>query len=204
MDKKELIKQIIQLEWAMFTAVENVGGTASCQKDQSTFQIMRQSQAEAWTLEILESYLDDLEMAGMKGRNLMTEKYARMMAYTDPEAYDAIKDRLPTISSDLEDMIEAIVTINTRWQDSIASRYPNLKSVGRKTNSYEDSKESTSVMTYLRGELGTYSRATIKLIYKYTVEQEKNKVNLAELIAHKMVEFYGYKTLEEADERIGR
>ena len=48
---------------------------------------MRTSQAEAWTEKLLKSYYDDLLQAKSHNRNLMTEKYARMMESTFPEEY---------------------------------------------------------------------------------------------------------------------
>ena len=52
----KLIENIIRLEWDMFQKVKNVGGRASCQDDFKTFHIMRRSQYENWTDEMLLSY----------------------------------------------------------------------------------------------------------------------------------------------------
>jgi len=78
----EIIEKIISLEWEMFQRVENEGGRASCQDDPTTFYHMRKSQFSAWTEEICLSYLEDLRAAAKSGRNLVEEKYARMMAST--------------------------------------------------------------------------------------------------------------------------
>lgn len=71
----------------MFSHVSNVGGPASCQMRPDTFKIMRKSQAATWSDELLASYLEDLKAATREGRNIMTEKYARMMESTFPEEY---------------------------------------------------------------------------------------------------------------------
>lgn len=65
----------------------DVGGPASCQMRPDTFKIMRKSQAATWSDELLASYLEDLKTATREGRNIMTEKYARMMESTFPEEY---------------------------------------------------------------------------------------------------------------------
>ncbi len=77
--KEELIAKIIGIEWEMFRSVTNIGGTAGCQEDPKTFEIMRPSQAMSWSDEALESYLEDLQEAEKNERNLITEKYARIM-----------------------------------------------------------------------------------------------------------------------------
>ena len=89
MNKDELIDAIVQLEWPMFAGVNNEGGKAACQMDLATFRIMRISQYSAWGEELLESCLADLRAAQNQGRNLMTEKYARMMKTTFPDEYGA-------------------------------------------------------------------------------------------------------------------
>ena len=95
MNKDELIDAIVQIEWPMFAGVNNEGGKAACQMDLATFRIMRISQYSAWGEELLESCLADLRAAQNQGRNLMTEKYARMMKTTFPDEYPAIEKSLP-------------------------------------------------------------------------------------------------------------
>ena len=94
MNKDELIDAIVQIEWPMFAGVNNEGGKAACQMDLATFRIMRISQYSAWGEELLESCLADLRAAQNQGRNLMTEKYARMMKTTFPDEYPAIEKSL--------------------------------------------------------------------------------------------------------------
>lgn len=78
-----------------FQNVPNVGGKALCQEDFNTFQIMRASQAASWSEATLESYLDDLKVAEGANRNLLTEKYARMMQSKWPSEYARIEHLLP-------------------------------------------------------------------------------------------------------------
>ena len=71
----------------MFQETENIGGRASCQDQYDTFYANRYSQHNALELDTLESYRKDLADAKAIGRNLITEKYAFMMEFTDPEYY---------------------------------------------------------------------------------------------------------------------
>ena len=89
--KEDLIASIVALEWEMFQNVNNVGGRAACQDNFETFSVMRSSQATAWSEAALASYLEDLTDAQENGRNLLTEKYARMMEFTAPLEYARIQ-----------------------------------------------------------------------------------------------------------------
>ena len=109
MNKDELIDAIVQIEWPMFAGVNNEGGKAACQMDLATFRIMRISQYSAWGEELLESCLADLRAAQNQGRNLMTEKYARMMKTTFPDEYPAIEKSLPPLDPAAARQIEDIV-----------------------------------------------------------------------------------------------
>ena len=87
MSTRQTIKSIIEREWDQFQHTNNEGGRASCQGNRPMFEVMRASQFAAWPQELLTSYLADLREADAGGRNLVTEKYARMMASTAPEIY---------------------------------------------------------------------------------------------------------------------
>lgn len=85
-----LIDAIVEGEWEMFHSVNNVGGPAECQSQQNTFEIMRRAQFSTWGDKTLSCYLEDIKKAQIQGRNLMTEKYARMMAVTHPAEFEQI------------------------------------------------------------------------------------------------------------------
>ncbi|MCM1123995.1 MAG: DUF4125 family protein, partial [Eubacterium sp.] len=62
----------------------------------------------------------------------------------------------------------------------------------------------SSMESYLRGELLTYSMHTLKLIWKETEEAyAKGESLLKQTIANETL-FYGYSSLEEAEEKHGR
>ena len=124
--RDELMSEIIKLEWDMFSHVSNVGGPASCQMRPDTFKIMRKSQAATWSDELLASYLEDLKAATREGRNIMTEKYARMMESTFPEEYRKLAASLPPVDKETLQKIEEIVAINVGWKAELFDRYPRL------------------------------------------------------------------------------
>ena len=108
MEHKTLVDAVVTAEWEMFSNVQNVGGKASCQMDPKTFRIMRSSQMDNWDDELLGSYLEDLLNARLEGRNLVTEKYARMMESTFPEEYAQLADSLPPLDPEAMAQVDDI------------------------------------------------------------------------------------------------
>jgi len=198
---KNLISRIIKIELHMFQNVPNVGGPASCQQDRETFDIMRASQLESWSKAVAESYLIDLEESEKNGRNLMTEKYARMMESTSPIEYVKIKHLLPPLNSEVLILIEKIVYILLEWEKELAEKFPNLLKRGRPIYSADDTNFVTSIETYLKGELATYSHRTLELYYQDVLKQKTENINGSEKILRNMVIRYGIESLEEADKK---
>lgn len=202
MSKEALIAKIIDLEWNMFHNVSSIGGKASCQDNPETFKIMRHSQAVSWSEDTLESYLNDLSKAQEDKRNLLTEKYARMMQYTSPFEYADIEHRLPPLDPEIFLLIDKIVKIVMGWEEELSVKFPNILKRGRPIYSTNDSIFVTSVETYLRGELMTYSQRTLELYYQNVLKQQSEHINGSEITLLYMVKQYGFNSLEEANEKL--
>lgn len=201
MDKKTIVEDIIQKEWVMFDKVNNEGGRASCQNNYPTFHIMRQSQFLAWNEKMLESYLRDLENAKAEGRNLLTEKYAYMMESTYPEEYEKIKNVLPVVPQEKMDMIEEISTIYMKQTEEFAAEYPRYMTRTRPVHSKDD-KYFTSIETYLKCELKTYSENTVKEYVEYLKELDKEGKKIVYMIFENTVKCYGYDSLKDAEAKM--
>ena len=200
--KEELVDYIVSLEWQAFDEVQNQGGRADCQDDWGTFSIMRKSQYLAWSKSLIISFIQDFSAANAKHWNLITEKYGRMMKTTDPAAYAELKDKLPTLSETQEGIIEKIVSLQVSWMEQFAAKYPHMASNSRSIHTREDNAFNTSYETYLRGELSTYSHATLKQYGVFVVELAKTGQNLAQMIMENTALLYGYKSLEDAESRL--
>lgn len=195
------IDGIIALEWEMFDRVHNLGGRAPCQNDRITFIKMRSSQLNAWSLEMRQSYLKDLQEALAQGRNLIAEKYGYMMERTDPVQYEQIRDQLPFRAPDKEILIEQICQAHMEWVTILAKRFPNLVGRGRPISRNEDRLTVTSFETYLWGELWTYSLHTLRLYAAYVKKAQDMGRNLHEEILLDMVHQSGIVSLEAAEAR---
>lgn len=203
-ERNKVIEEIVKAEWAFFDLVKNEGGRADCQNDFGTFQIMRKSQYMTWENEVLESFLADLKNAKENGRNLIEEKYARQMESTDFEAYQKISSYLPVISEENQVLIEEIVKIQVKWMEEFAEQYPSLAGASRSIHSYEDTTYNTSFETYLRGELSTYSDNTLYLYGRMIVRYFQEHKNITELTMENTAKMYGYESLEEAEQKVGK
>jgi hypothetical protein len=196
------IEAIISIEWSLFNKVQGEDGRASCQDDFGTFEIMRKSQFLSWDPATLDSYLNDLQIARRDGRNLIQEKYARMMASTAPEQYASFAHTLPELSHVQRMTIEEIVAQQLAWRDVFAVEYPHLSSQSRLIRSEEDTPYETSFETYLRGELGTYSAETLqcyaKMIDHYVIAGKN--ITMAAMSQTAML--YGYRDLASAEEKL--
>ena len=205
MDKQsiqELAEEITQREWKMFHNTQNIGGKASCQNDWETFEIMRKSQWETCNTAVLNSYLADLIRAEESGNNLLTEKYARMMKYTMPEEYEKIKEKLPEISEKKQQTAENILKIYLPWRKEVNKNYPKLSNSGRPLEKNDDTRTVTSVETYYRGELLTYSEKTLELYYSYILDCVRDGRNLVYDNLENTVKMYGYSSLEDAEKKL--
>ena len=200
MNRKNYLKtRIVHIEWEMFQKVTNIGGRASCQEDYTTFRINRHSQAESLSEAALESYLEDLEKAKGQGRNLLSEKYARMMASTSPSEYERLKHLLPPLEKDILSLVDQIACIVIEWQQEMAKKYARIMKRGRPIFSSQDTLNVTSFETYLQGELFTYSKKTLEHVYNDYLKLKSENINGFEIILDYMTKQYGYASLEAAE-----
>jgi hypothetical protein len=60
----------------------------------------------------------------------------------------------------------------------------------------------TSLETYLRGELSTYSQKTLELYYDHLSQQESENINGSEITLEHTVKQYGYASLKIANAKL--
>ncbi|MBM6695504.1 DUF4125 family protein [Bifidobacterium pullorum subsp. saeculare] len=196
----DLVEEVIRREWDQFQRTENEGGRASCQGNWPMFHQMRASQFMTWPEDLLRSYLDDLDEANRVDRNLVTEKYARMMASTAPDEYrERIEPFIPRLSDERVARQEQVIAVQVAWARDFRGRYPKLGAAMRVLTTAEDTPEDTSFETYLRGELGTYSDRTMALYEAMVEDLQAAGRNLTEQTVANTVRLGGFADLEEAE-----
>ena len=192
---------IVREEWQQFQGVNNEGGRAACQGNWPTFHQMRLSQFLTWPHDAKISYLADLQQAAQQGRNLLTEKYARMMQSTDPDYYRTnLEPYLPTLSAARIEQQERSIATQVAWAQDFANRYPRLGAAMRTLRTSDDTKDSTSFETYLRGELSTYSQRTLDLYDLMVRDYAQAGENITALTVRNTVLLGGFASLDEAEE----
>ncbi|PJM79410.1 DUF4125 family protein [Bifidobacterium scaligerum] len=198
----ELRETIVRHEWDQFQRTNNEGGRAACQGNWPVFHQMRLAQFLTWERPLLESYAADLDEADRVDRNLVTEKYGRMMASTAPAEYAAnIEPYVPRLDADRIARQEQIIAQQVSWAADFRSRYPKLGEAMRVLTTAEDTATVTSFETYLRGELGTYSPTTFGL-YETMIRERAAadpQRNITEETLLNTVRLGGFDSLDEAE-----
>ena len=196
MEKEKIIEKILEKEWKYFSNLNNIGGRADCQDNREDFIIMRKSQWETFNEETLISYLEDLNSKN----NPLFQKYAQMMKYNSPEEYEKIKDILEKASDEKTDLVNKIMFIYMEWEKEFFERYPIFSSMGRPLYSSEDDNIETSIETYLRGELLSYSEKTLKLYLNYVIDNKEKNINLAIKNMDNLARMQGFNDSDEVEE----
>ena len=184
-DNKTIIQEIVELELEMFLNVA-AREPASCQQNPDGFRFYRATTFSTWSREPLMSYLADLQRAKAAGENLITQKYARMEGLIEKRGDNELLDK--------------IVDIEVGWVKELSAKYPNLHKKARPVE--DDGPSSTSMKTYLRGELETYSDTTLSLYYQHVRACAENNENLAEKKCLAMVSRAGFNSLEDAESKL--
>ena len=196
MEKEKIINKILEKEWKYFSNLNNIGGRADCQDNREDFIIMRKSQWETFNEETLLSYLEDLNSKN----NPLFQKYAQMMKYNSPEEYEKIKDILEKASDEKTDLVNKIMFIYMEWEKEFFERYPIFSSMGRPLYSSEDDNIETSIETYLRGELLSYSEKTLKLYLNYVIDNKEKNINLAIKNMDNLARMQGFNDSDDVEE----
>ena len=122
------------------------------------------------------------------------------MKYNSPEEYEKIKDILESPGQNKISLIGKIMSIYMKWEEEFFKKYPIFSSMGRPLYSTEDDNIETSIETYLRGELLSYSEKTLQLYLKYIIEMKGKNINLAIKNMDNLASMQGFKNSDEVEE----
>ncbi|MCD6420265.1 MAG: DUF4125 family protein [Synergistetes bacterium] len=170
MDKESLLKEIADVEYNFFKRINMEN--EECKREK-TFKRMRMVRFYPLSVNTLESYLNDLKMASVSNTNPLREKYI------------CIDKHLPVENP----LIDRIVEIESGWMNELREKYPHIF-----VNKGDEFK------TYLKCELTTFSKETLKLYHEDVANMKDNGTNMAEVSYTYLFEKIGYNSLQEAEE----
>jgi hypothetical protein len=154
--KEALIREVLDMEWQMFSSLI---GSESSQNDhrERLYRTMRRGIHSVLSTDVLESYLEDLQVAQHEGRNIIMEKFDRREGRCLP-----LKDN---------PLIPQIVEIECEWKKAMDRKKPP-----RSTANGDDK----AFRLYVTTELETYSDRTLDLYHRAVVEARQSNRNLVE------------------------
>ena len=191
-----LVDEIVNIEW------NEIKKIIKTEEKEKTFMIMRKSQFELWPEELLYSYLDDLKRAEQNGWNLITEKYARILEYTDFVQYQYIEHMIPKVPKETEDIIDMIIVIQSLWMQQFEKQYPRLAEAAKSIEVYENEANDVSYEAMLKCELMTYSANTIMLYANMIISYKKRNVNYIRKMMEITCKYYNYTIIDEAERNL--
>ena len=202
--KEPLVEKILALEWEMFQEANGSGPKASCQLDRARFGRMRACQYLAWSVEHLQSWLEDLELAASEGRNLAAEKYIRMMEDSHPEEFSALAGCLPEPDPEARALAAEISAAHMRWKEELDRSFPALAARGRARSAQDASPGAASFESYLRCELLTCSPRTLAIYLRDVRDMLAAGESEARLNLLNQAREAGFDSLENAEEHFRR
>lgn len=173
--REALVQEIVDREWEMMRNVVS-DGRSLCQERPGTFRAMREMTHSVLSRDTLASYAGDLRNAALEGRNLVTEKYARM------------EGKIPPVSEC--PLIARIVAIESAWMHDLCEAFPLTF---RSAVTYFERYESC--------ELETFSDATLTLLYRDVLAARESGRNLVRERYESLFGKLGQGTLAEVEEK---
>jgi hypothetical protein len=102
-------------------------------------------------------------------------------------------------SADADPLIDQILRLTIGWQEEMFRKYPGVMSGARPLTGEGERNGITSFETYGRGELGTYSPRTLRLLHSDMILAKERGANWSEVIYDFLVKNSGYQSLAEAE-----
>jgi len=198
---EQIINEIVEIEWSMFQKTNNIGGRAWCQDDRRQFEINRRAQFSMWDQDSLESYLKDLRKAQQNGQNLVSLKYAYMMEHTSPAEYEAIREQIPEVGEARQQIIDQLLACTQDWCEAFSRDYPKVSRRGRPITAPKGCG-ITSVMTYAKGEMSTYSLRTLNCLLALYRKYKEEKINLQEAVVGEELRQLSGLALEQIEKQL--
>lgn len=169
------LARLVSLEWAQFDRVRGMGGRARCQDDARSFVIYRLAQYLAFPHELIPLVLADLVAAESEGRNLVAEKYARMMRVTDSERY--ARDWAGVLRAPSPVRAEALGELAHALEPLISEAAAELPRAGAHARRDLSASGEVSALDYFVAEAAGWSLGTLWCLCDALAAQRGSHVN---------------------------
>lgn len=187
-DLLEGLERVVALEWEQFDAVLGMNGRAGCQDDLRRFSAYRCAQYLAFPHGLIPRVLAELEQAELSGRNLVEEKYARMMAATDPAEFNRTwANALPLTSAVKRGTLGQLREL---LEPALAQAARDLPQTHRHARPDVSSAGAVSALDYFLAELEGYSLSTIFYLRDTLARRgaEANPIESSYVLAARLLE----------------
>lgn len=187
-DLLEGLERVVALEWEQFDAVLGLNGRAGCQDDLRRFSAYRCAQYLAFPHGLIPRVLAELEQAELSGRNLVEEKYARMMAATDPAEFNRTwANALPLTSAVKRGTLGQLREL---LEPALAQAARELPQTHRHARPDVSSAGAVSALDYFLAELEGYSLSTIFYLRDTLARRgaEANPIESSYVLAARLLE----------------
>ncbi|MCC6098780.1 MAG: DUF4125 family protein [Olsenella sp.] len=180
------LRRLVGLEWEQFDAVLGMNGRAGCQDDLRSFLSYRCAQYLAFPHRLIPLVLGEYEEAERTGRNLVEEKYARMMAVTDPDGYQ--RDWAQRLGTPSPVRAAALRQIRALLSPALEAAARELPQSHRHARPDESAPGRVSALDYFEAELAGYSLGTLFALRDALGEQLKhtNPIALSYVLAARL------------------
>lgn len=154
-----IINRIVEYEWEMFQKLVTNQKKLECRNNKYMFLLMRLSQWNVYPINVQSSYLNDIHEALSEKRNLLFEKYAYIMILSGHLAERDLRNILPIVNSEKEELVNKIINHHRFWYEAAKAKLPLTSSAGRPI--VYGGIDKVDIYTYLKGELFTYGMNTL-------------------------------------------
>ena len=118
------------------------------------------------------------------------------MASTHPSEFARLSPLLPAQSDEKKALVERLLSRQLRELEALRSHYPHILAAMRRLHTAEDTPEETSLETYQRGEMYTWSMETLTRFARQTDAMPDYGLTILQDMARQ----YGFATLEALEQ----
>ena len=123
------------------------------------------------------------------------------MEHTSPAEYEAIREQIPEVGEARQQIIDQLLACTQDWCEAFSRDYPKVSRRGRPITAPKGCG-ITSVMTYAKGEMSTYSLRTLNCLLALYRKYKEEKINLQEAVVGEELRQLSGLDLEQIEKQL--